>query len=188
LFTSSTKIGQFNQPAISAQFASISSISINTSTLYVNGVSIDGSSSSADLTGIPTLTGNNYFIGNNYFKSVSITSTQNSVLSAGTGTTSFISVLSSGKIGILNSSPAAMLSIGTGSFVGDFTTPAIAIGTNNGIYVDSDRIFFKVQGNFGGGFASSQFQGNAIALNTDILADDLNEVKILPYRLTASGS
>jgi hypothetical protein len=82
-------------------------------------------------------------------------------------------VLNSGFVGIGTNTPISLLHIGTGSgtSLGDFTTPVITFNTlNQGIYLDSNRLFFKVAGAFnfgidGNGVLGNQFRINGAASN-----------------------
>jgi len=78
------------------------------------------------------------------------------------------------------------LRIGSGSFVGSSSTPAIQFGSaSNGIYTDSNRIFFVSGGNFVGGFASDGYQGNYPALINS--ASNLTTPTLVVHRQTAAG-
>ena len=82
-------------------------------------------------------------------------------------------VLNSGFVGIGSNTPVSLLHIGTGSgtTLGSDTTPVITFNSvNNGIYLDSNRLFFKAGGafSFGGdanGLIGSQFRINVANTN-----------------------
>lgn len=77
-------------------------------------------------------------------------------------------VLNSGFVGVGSNTPISLLHIGTGSgtSLGDFTTPAITFNTlNQGIYLDSNRLFFKVAGAFNFGIDSTGVLGNGYRIN-----------------------
>ena len=90
-----------------------------------------------------------------------------------------------GSLSISGSS--TLIRLGSSAFVGDFTNPAIAIGsTSNGIYTDSSRIFFKVSGLFAGGFSSDGLIANQILIRSTG-PNDLTTAMYIPYRLNAIG-
>ena len=107
-----------------------------------------------------------------------------------TGSTKFGSLSSdrhqfTGSVSISGSSP--LLQLGSTTFVGDSTNPAITLGsTSNGIYLDSNRVFFKAGGSFAGGFSSTGLQGNQIQIRNDFF-NDLTTAMYIPYRLNAIG-
>ena len=77
-------------------------------------------------------------------------------------------VLNSGFVGVGSNTPISLLHIGTSSStsLGDFTTPAITFNTlNQGIYLDSNRLFFKVAGAFNFGIDSTGVLGNQFRIN-----------------------
>ena len=77
-------------------------------------------------------------------------------------------VLNSGFVGVGSNTPVSLLHIGTGSgtTLGDFTTPALTFNTlNQGIYLDSNRLFFKVAGAFNFGIDSTGVLGNQFRIN-----------------------
>jgi hypothetical protein len=90
-----------------------------------------------------------------------------------------------GSLTISGSTPSIQL--GTSAFVGDFTNPAITLGsTSNGIYLDSSRILFKAGGVFVGGFSSDGYLTNQIQIR-GTLFNDLTTAMFIPYRLNAIG-
>jgi hypothetical protein len=71
--------------------------------------------------------------------------------------------------------------------LGDFTTPAITFNTlNNGLYLDSNRIFFKVAGAFNFGLDSTGAIGNQFRIN-GATSNNLTTPIFVPYRLNAAG-
>jgi hypothetical protein len=77
-------------------------------------------------------------------------------------------VLNSGFVGVGTNTPISLLHIGTssGTSLGDFTTPALTFNTlNQGIYLDSNRLFFKVAGAFNFGIDSTGVLGNQFRIN-----------------------
>ena len=77
-------------------------------------------------------------------------------------------VLNSGFVGIGTNTPISLLHIGTGAgtTLGDFTTPVITFNTlNNGMYLDSNRLFFKAAGAFNFGIDSTGVLGNQFRIN-----------------------
>ena len=77
-------------------------------------------------------------------------------------------VLNSGFVGVGTNTPISLLHIGTssGTSLGDFTTPALTFNTlNQGIYLDSNRLFFKVAGAFNFGIDSTGVLGNGYRIN-----------------------
>jgi hypothetical protein len=90
-----------------------------------------------------------------------------------------------GSLSLSGSSP--LLQLGSTTFVGDFTNPAIIIGsTSNGFYLDSNRINFKAGGSFAGGFSSDGILGNQILIRSTG-PNDLTTAMYIPYRLNAIG-
>jgi len=90
-----------------------------------------------------------------------------------------------GSLNISGSTPS--LQLGTSNFVGDFTNPAITLGsTSNGIYLDSNRISFKAGGVFSGGFSSDGYLTNQIQIRGTLI-NDLTTAMFIPYRLNAIG-
>ena len=90
-----------------------------------------------------------------------------------------------GSLLISGSSP--LVQLGSTTFVGDFTNPAITFGsTSNGIYTDSSRVFFKAGGSFAGGFSSDGIIANQILIRS-IAPNDLTTAMYTPYRLNAIG-
>ena len=90
-----------------------------------------------------------------------------------------------GSVIISGSTPS--LQLGSTSFVGDFTNPAITLGsTSNGIYLDSNRISFKAGGVFSGGFSSDGYLTNQIQIR-GTLFNDLTTAMFIPYRLSTAG-
>ena len=78
-------------------------------------------------------------------------------------------VLNNGFVGVGSNTPISLLHIGTSTAttLGDFTTPAITFNTlNQGIYLDSNRLFFKVAGAFNFGIDSTGVLGNQFRINS----------------------
>jgi hypothetical protein len=121
--------------------------SLFTSTL---GVGVSSSlSSTAQIRGTSSTTGSTF-------------SVQNST------PVNLFNVLNSGFVGIGTNTPISLLHIGTGSgtTLGDFTTPVITFNTlNNGMYLDSNRLFFKAAGAFNFGIDSTGVLGNQFRIN-----------------------
>jgi hypothetical protein len=121
--------------------------SLFTTTLGV-GIS-SGLSSTAQIRGTSSTTGSTF-------------SVQNST------PVNLFNVLNSGFVGIGTNTPISLLHIGTGSgtTLGDFTTPVITFNTlNNGVYLDSNRLFFKAAGAFNFGIDSTGALGNQFRIN-----------------------
>lgn len=98
-------------------------------------------------------------------------------------------VLNNGFVGIGTNTPISLLHIGTssGTSLGDFTTPVITFNTlNNGIYLDANRIFFKVAGAFNFGLDSTGAIGNQFRIN-GATSNNLTTPIFVPYRLNAAG-
>ena len=98
-------------------------------------------------------------------------------------------VLNNGFVGIGTNTPLSLLHIGTsaGTSLGDFTTPVITFNTlNNGIYLDANRLFFKVAGAFNFGLDSTGAIGNQFRIN-GATSNNLTTPIFVPYRLNAAG-
>ena len=81
---------------------------------------------------------------------------------------SSLTALTNGFVGVGSNTPISILHLGNGSgtSLGDFTTPAITFNTlNQGIYLDSNRLFFKVAGAFNFGIDSTGVLGNQFRIN-----------------------
>jgi hypothetical protein len=90
-----------------------------------------------------------------------------------------------GSLSMSGSSP--LIQLGSTTFVGDITNPAITFGsTSNGIYTDSSRVFFKAGGSFAGGFSSDGIIANQILIR-NTAPNDLTTAMYIPYRLNAIG-
>ncbi len=71
---------------------------------------------------------------------------------------------------------------------GDFSQPVYQFGnSNNGLYLDSNRIFIKAGGAFAGGFSSIGYQGNSALMDTIVSLDNLTSPRFIGYRTTAAG-
>ena len=71
---------------------------------------------------------------------------------------------------------------------GDFSQPVYQFGnSNNGLYLDSNRIFIKAGGAFAGGFSSIGYQGNSALMDTIVSLDNLTSPRFIGYRLSADG-
>ena len=82
---------------------------------------------------------------------------------------SSLTALTNGFVGVGSNTPISILHLGNGSgtSLGDFTTPAITFNTlNQGIYLDSNRLFFKVAGAFNFGIDSTGVLGNQFRINS----------------------
>jgi hypothetical protein len=107
-----------------------------------------------------------------------------------TGSTIFGNNLSNthqftGSVSISGSSP--LLRLGSTTFVGDSTNPAITLGsTSNGIFLDTNRVLFKAGGSFAGGFSSDGILTNQILIR-NTAPNDLTTAMYIPYRLNAIG-
>jgi hypothetical protein len=134
-----------------------SNVNIGANSLFTTtlGVGISsGLSSTAQIRGTSSVTGSTF-------------SVQNST------PVNVFNVLNSGFVGIGSNTPVSLLHIGTGSgtTLGSDTTPVITFNSvNNGIYLDSNRLFFKAGGafSFGGdatGLLGSQFRINVANTN-----------------------
>ena len=81
---------------------------------------------------------------------------------------SSLTALTNGFAGVGTNTPISMLHLGNGSgtTLGDFTTPVITFNTlNNGVYLDSNRLFFKAAGAFNFGIDSTGVLGNQFRIN-----------------------
>jgi hypothetical protein len=134
-----------------------SNVNLGANSLFAStlGVGISsGLSSTAQIRGTSSVTGSTF-------------SVQNST------PVNVFNVLNSGFVGIGSNTPVSLLHIGTGSgtTLGSDTTPVITFNSvNNGIYLDSNRLFFKAGGafSFGGdatGLLGSQFRINVANTN-----------------------
>jgi hypothetical protein len=134
-----------------------SNVNLGANSLFTTtlGVGISSSlSSTAQIRGTSSVTGSTF-------------SVQNST------PVNVFNVLNSGFVGIGSNTPVSLLHIGTGSgtTLGSDTTPVITFNSvNNGIYLDSNRLFFKAGGafSFGGdatGLLGSQFRINVANTN-----------------------
>ena len=157
----------------------VNKLQVSGSARITNGLSVTGSITANDITVTGTLTAQTLVV-------QTITSSIDFV----TGSTRFGSLSSdthqfTGSVSISGSSP--LLRLGSTTFVGDSTNPAITLGsTSNGIYLDSNRVFFKAGGSFAGGFSSTGLQGNQIQIRNDFF-NDLTTAMYIPYRLNAIG-
>jgi hypothetical protein len=81
---------------------------------------------------------------------------------------SSLTALTNGFVGVGTNTPISILHLGNGSgaTLGDLTTPAITFNTlNNGVYLDSNRLFFKAAGAFNFGIDSTGVLGNQFRIN-----------------------
>jgi hypothetical protein len=101
-------------------------------------------------------------------------------------------VLNSGFVGIGTNTPVSLLHIGTGTgtTLGDLTTPVITFNSvNNGIYLDSNRLFFKTAGSFSFGTDANGLIGSQFRINV-ANTNNLTTPIFVPSRLlsgTTSG-
>jgi hypothetical protein len=90
-----------------------------------------------------------------------------------------------GSLSLSGSSP--LIQLGSTAFVGDVTNPTITIGsTSNGIFLDTNRVFFKAGGSFAGGFSSDGIIANQILIRNGA-PNDLTTAMYIPYRLSTIG-
>jgi hypothetical protein len=97
-------------------------------------------------------------------------------------------VLNNGFVGIGTNTPVSLLHIGTGASttLGDFNTPVITFNSvNNGIYLDSNKLFFKAAGAFNFGVDSTGVLGTQFRINGG--SNNLLTPVFVPYRLNAAG-
>jgi hypothetical protein len=97
-------------------------------------------------------------------------------------------VLNNGFVGIGTNTPVSLLHIGTGTSttLGDFNTPVITFNTvNNGIYLDSNKLFFKAAGAFNFGIDSTGVLGTQFRINGG--SNNLLTPVFVPHRLTPAG-
>jgi hypothetical protein len=97
-------------------------------------------------------------------------------------------VLNNGFVGIGSNTPVSLLHIGTGASttLGDFNTPVITFNSvNNGIYLDSNKLFFKAAGAFNFGIDSTGVLGTQFRINGG--SNNLTTPVFVPHRLTPAG-
>jgi hypothetical protein len=97
-------------------------------------------------------------------------------------------VLNNGFVGIGSNTPVSLLHIGTGASttLGDINTPVITFNSvNNGIYLDSNKLFFKAAGAFNFGVDSTGVLGTQFRINGG--SNNLTTPIFVPYRLNAAG-
>jgi hypothetical protein len=97
-------------------------------------------------------------------------------------------VLNNGFVGIGTNTPVSLLHIGTGASttLGDFNTPVITFNSvNNGIYLDSNKLFFKAAGAFNFGIDSTGVLGTQFRINGG--SNNLTTPVFVPHRLTPAG-
>jgi hypothetical protein len=102
---------------------------------------------------------------------------------------SSLTALTNGFVGVGTNTPISILHLGNGSgtTLGDFTTPAITFNTlNNGVYLDSNRLFFKAAGAFNFGIDSTGVLGNQFRIN-GATSNNVTTPIFVPSRLS-SGS
>ena len=104
--------------------------------------------------------------------------------------TTIFNVLNNGFVGIGGSNtPISLLHINNGTTattLGNFATPAITFNTlNQGIYLDSNRMFFKVAGAFNFGIDSTGVLGNQFRINGTTL-NNLTTPIFVPSRLSGT--
>ena len=102
--------------------------------------------------------------------SSSVSASTGSFLIQNSTPTTIFNVLNNGFVGIGGSNtPISLLHINNGTTattLGNFATPAITFNTlNQGIYLDSNRLFFKVAGAFNFGIDSTGVLGNQFRIN-----------------------
>ena len=102
---------------------------------------------------------------------------------------SSLTALTNGFVGVGSNTPISILHLGNGSgtSLGDFTTPALTFNTlNQGIYLDSNRLFFKVAGAFNFGIDSTGVLGNGFRIN-GAASNNVTSPIFVPSRVS-SGS